>query len=860
MRRLRLKTRLFLIGLGCLSLTAVLALHWLLADLPDVNALNQPVALPSVRIVDRYGRVLYDVIDQEYGRHTVLPLADMPLSLRQATIATEDKTFYSNPGVDFMGIARAVWTNTQSGSVVSGGSTITQQVVRNLLLTSEERHEITIRRKLREMALAWQVTRRAEKDDILALYLNQSYYGGMAYGVEAAARTYFGKTAADLTLAESALIAGLPQAPALYNPLVNPDAAKSRQEVVLGLMLAQGYITQVQHDQAAREPLQYAATPYPVLAPHFVMMVQAELDGLLSAEALVASGGVTVRTTLDLDWQNQAQKIVSEQIELLNNPRNGALPHAAHNAALVAMHPQTGEVMALVGNVDYFDEKRQGAINMALMPRQPGSSLKPIVYAAGMTPDRAPTAVSLPFTPATLFYDVRTVFITHEQDPYVPVNFSRTEHGPVLLRAALASSLNIPAVIALDRVGVAAAMRQAALMGIGTLGEPDEYDLSFALGGGPVRLFDLTTAYAAFANGGSRVTPSLILDVTDARGHVLFQPPPTTPTRVLDARVAWLISDMLSDDKARILSFGPDSILNIGRTTAVKTGTTNDFHDNWTVGYTPDVVVGVWVGNADNTPMFNVTGVSGAGPIWHMFMRDVLRGTPDKPFPQPEGLIQVEVCSLSGLRPSADCPFRRYEWFIAGTEPQETDTFYRRVEIDKSSGLLASETTPPDQVVRQLALALPPPLHPWARAEGLLLVNDLLRASGAGSDTATSAVLSPSVSSIHLISPDPQTKYRISTAVPLAAQKLPVEAVAPTHMQAITLWLDDKPLATLTSPPYQVWWTLTPGVHTMWAEGVDEGGTAVQSERIAFAVLPALPLSPGDDTSFTTNSIGWDSK
>lgn len=835
MKKLKLPKKSLVISLFCLVGVSLLAWHWLLADLPDVNALNQPVALPSVRIVDRYGRALYDVIDQDYGRHTVLPLADIPLFLRQATIATEDKTFYSNPGVDFLGIARAVWTNTQSGSVVSGGSTITQQVVRNLLLSSEERGQITIRRKLREMALAWQVTRRHSKDDILALYLNQSYYGGMAYGVEAAARTYFGKTAANLTLAESALIAGLPQAPALYNPLVNPDVAKSRQEVVLGLMLAQGTITPAQHDLALREPLQYAATPYPVLAPHFVMMVQAELDGLLSPEALAASGGVTVRTTLDLDWQNQAQKIVSEQIDLLNNPRNGALPHAAHNAALVALNPQTGEVMALVGNVDYFDEKRQGAINMALMPRQPGSSLKPIVYAAGMTPDRAPTAAGLPFTPATLFYDVRTVFITHEQDPYVPVNFSRTEHGPVLLRTALASSLNIPAVIALDRVGVAAAMRQAALMGIGTLGEPNEYDLSFALGGGPVRLFDLTTAYAAFANGGSRVTPSLILDVSDARGQVLFQPPPTTPKRVLDARVAWLISDMLSDDRARILSFGPDSILNIGRITAVKTGTTNDFHDNWTVGYTPDVVVGVWVGNADNTPMFNVTGVSGAGPIWHMFMRSVLRGVPDKPFPQPEGLVQVEVCALSGLLPSPDCPFRRYEWFIAGTEPQEMDTFYRRVEIDKNTGLLVNETTPPDQVVRQLALALPPPLHPWARAEGLQLLDDLLRAQTESGDTA--------VFPIHLISPDPQTKYRISTAVPVAAQKLPVEAVAAAHMQTITLWLDDAPLATLTDPPYRVWWPLTPGVHTMWAEGVDAGGTAVQSEPITFEVLEAIRLS-----------------
>ncbi|NJN54990.1 MAG: penicillin-binding protein, partial [Anaerolineae bacterium] len=627
MKRFSIKTKLFFIVCGCLGAAAILGAYWLFADLPRTDALGSQVTLPSVRIVDRYGRALYDVIDQENGRNTVLPLADIPLELRQATIATEDKSFYNNPGIDGWGIVRALWTNTQDGAIVSGGSTITQQVVRNLLLSSDERQQITIRRKLREMALAWQVTRRTEKDDILALYLNQSYYGGMAYGVEAAARTYFGKAAADLTLAESALIAGLPQAPALYNPLVYPEAAKTRQEVVLNLMLAQGYITAAERDLAAREPLHYAATPYPVLAPHFVMMVQAELDKLLPTDQLYSGGGVTVRTTLDLDWQSHAEGIVTEQIDLLNNPRNGALPHAARNAALVALNPQTGEVMALVGNVDYFDESHQGAINMALMPRQPGSSLKPIVYAAGMN---ANTPL---FTAATLFADVRTVFITHEQDPYVPVNFSRTEHGPVLLRTALASSLNIPAVIALDTVGVPMAMRQAALMGIGTLGDPDEYDLSFALGGGPVRLFDLTTAYAAFANGGSRVSPSLILEVSDVQGNMLYGAQPATPVRVLDEQAAWLISDILSDDSARILSFGPDSILNIGRTAAVKTGTTNDFHDNWTVGYTPDVVVGVWVGNADNTPMFNVTGVSGAGPIWHQFMRAVLRGIPDKPFP-----------------------------------------------------------------------------------------------------------------------------------------------------------------------------------------------------------------------------------
>jgi membrane carboxypeptidase/penicillin-binding protein PbpC len=316
---------------------------------------------------------------------------------------------------------------------------------------------------------------------------------------------------------------------------------------------------------------------------------------------------------------------------------------------------------------------------------------------------------------------------------------------------------------------------------------------------------------------------------------MVYQAEPVAPVRVLDERVAWLISDMLSDDDARILSFGQDSILNIGRTAAVKTGTTNDFHDNWTVGYTPDVVVGVWVGNADNTPMFNVTGVSGAGPIWHMVMRSVLAGTPDRSFARPEGLNQMEVCRLSGLLPSPDCPFRHIEWFITGTEPQETDTFYEWVTLDKRNMLLATEETPEDQAIEQLALDLPPDLHPWARAAGLLLLDDLLVASAATQDGAGA--------SLRLVSPDPNTKYRLTTAGPPEVQKLPVQVVGGAGLKTITVWLDDVPLETLAQPPYQTWWVLSPGVHTMWAEGKSEDGTLVVSEPIAFEVLAPIQHS-----------------
>jgi 1A family penicillin-binding protein len=827
MNRLNKKVKWLFIILMILVSSGVGIGIWLFHDLPSIDEMNGRLIPPTVRIVDRAGRPLYDIIDGESGRHTLLAFDQIPLALRQATIATEDKSFYQNPGFDVQGIARALWINLNGGEVLAGGSTITQQVTRNLLLDAEERSEISVRRKLRESWLAWRITRTFSKDEILALYLNEMYYGGMAYGVEAAAQTYFGKSATQLTLAESATLAGLPQSPAVYNPLLAPEAAKARQQVVLELMVKEGYIDQDAYTLAMREPLFYAAAPYPVEAAHFVMMVQSELDRLFPQELRYESGGLTVRTTLDLNWQTHAENIIREQIYRLNNPLNGGPGHFARNAALVAIDPNTGHVRAMVGNPDYFDAEANGAVNMALVPRQPGSALKPIVYATALDPKS-----ERPWTPATVLYDVRTVFLTHEAEPYVPVNFSRGENGPVLLRQALASSLNIPAVATLDAVGVGTAMGLAEDMGINTLGQPNEYDLSFALGGGPVRLFDLTTAYAAFANGGFRITPSLILDVTDAAGNVVYVPETAVSIRVLDERVAWLISNILSDNSARVLSFGPNSILQIDRTAAVKTGTTNDYHDNWTVGFTPDVVVGVWVGNANNEPMRGVTGVSGAGPIWHYFMRTILAGQPDQAFVQPPGLVQVEVCALSGLLPTADCPYRRWEWFIDGTQPIMTDTYYRRMTLDSRTGLLANAQTQPEERVQQVVLDLPPVLHAWAREESLTLLDDLLLAQEAGMETA--------VAPLRLISPDQNTTYRLSPTLPASAQQLHFEAVSTANLRRITIWLDGQPLAEVAEPPYDLWWPLAVGTHTVWAEGMLADGSTVASEPVTFKVVDGV--------------------
>ncbi len=804
--------------------------QWLFADLPDPSAIDGRTPPPSIRITDRNGRLLYDLLDAENGRHTILPLDQIPPSLQQAAIATEDKNFYQNPGVDAAGILRAAWINLRGGEILAGGSTITQQVARTLLLDADERTKRTIRRKLRESWLAWRLAREYDKDEILALYLNHTYYGSMAYGVEAAAQTYFGKTAADLTLAESALIAGLAQSPAVYNPFANPDAAKTRQQVVLDLMWQQEFVDSLEYDLARRQPLVYTAAPYPLLAPHFVSMVEAELDALFSPAEIARHGGLTVRATLDWNWQEQAEEIVNRQVSRLNEPPDGGPGHNANNAALIALNPQDGAVLALVGNADYFDEANGGTINMAIAPRQPGSALKPVIYAAALSPEQPQ-----PWTAASMLTDVRTTFITHEGEPYVPINYSRNEHGPALLRPALASSLNVPAVQVLDAIGVETAVQFAAEMGITTLGEPDEYDLSFALGGGAVRLLDLTAVYAAFANGGSRIQPYLILDVMDAAGEVVYTAVPDKPARVLDERVAWLISDILSDDEARLLSFGANSVLRLDRPAAVKTGTTTQFRDNWTVGYTPDLAVGVWVGNADNTPMENISGISGAGPIWHQFMRQALAGRPPIPFVRPDGLSRVEICALSGLLPGDACPFRRWEWFLDGTEPVETDSFYRRVWVDARTGLLAAEDEPDAQRIERLVLNLPGVFHPWARAEGLLLLDDLRRGADDGETAATDAP-----SPLRLVSPDQNSVYRLSPALPQTAQKLRLEAVADGRFRELVLWLDGEPIASFTQPPFTFWWMMTPGQHTLWAAGLNGVGEWVTSESVMFAVREGM--------------------
>ncbi|MGE5777350.1 MAG: penicillin-binding protein 1C, partial [Chloroflexota bacterium] len=732
-------------------------------NLPSIDSLPQTYMTPSVRITDRDGRILYEILAETGGRNTVLAPENIPQCLKDATIAVEDQYFYTNPGVDITGIIRSVWINLRGGETVAGGSTITQQVARNLLMSEEERTERSLRRKLREAVLAWQMTRKLSKDEILALYLNQMNYGGMAYGVEAASQTYFGKPAGELLLPECALLVGLPQAPGAYNPFTNPDLAKQRQLVVLDLMQKHGYLTEQQRLAAEAIPLSYNPEPYPVEAPHFVWLIKDQIDKLTTAGVLNKRQSLVVRTTLDLDVQHMAEGVLKRRIQAFRK-EEPALSHNVNNAALVVIDPHTGEILALVGSADYFDESIDGALDMATSPRQTGSAFKPFIYALALDPAR-PTA----WTAATSIIDVSTTFSTHDGTPYTPSNYDITEHGPVSVRESLGSSLNIPAVKTLREVGIENTIDLAHRLGITSLNNPQQYDLSLALGGGQISLLELSTAYAALANRGTFTGHYSIFEIHDADGNLLYTQEKEAPVQVFDPRVAWLISDILSDDSARTKGFGPDSTLKVDRTAAVKTGTTTNFHDNWTIGYTPDLVVGVWVGNSGHEAMRNVTGLTGAAPIWHEVLRSLLQGRPDRPFARPDGLTQVEVCDLSGLLPTTACPHTRTEWFIAGTEPTQTDTYYQQIWVDALTNALADDSTPAERRKPMVVLDLPAEAQNWARSQGRPLLIDFSNAGNHGSQQPDQLIL---------IAPAPNTTYRIDPNFDLASQQLKIQVAA----------------------------------------------------------------------------------
>ncbi|MBU1146103.1 penicillin-binding protein, partial [Patescibacteria group bacterium] len=669
-----------LIGYGiagilfCILISGIIgvgALAWFSRDLPDPNKLLDRQVAQSTKIFDRTGEhVLYEIYSDQ--KRTMIELTDIPEYVKQATIVAEDRGFYTHHGFDWKGILRSVWLDIFRGQKV-GGSTITQQLVKNAILSPEK----TFTRKFKELALSIQIERKFTKDQILKMYFNEIPYGSTAYGIQSAAQTYFGKNSKDLDLAEAALLAGVPKAPTYYSPRgSHTDDLLSRQQYILDGMVEEGYISEAEAEAAKQVDIlsRVIEKKESIIAPHFVMYVK-ELLTEEYGEKVVEQGGLKVYTTLDFDKQKFAEEAIEENIEKNSTKYN------SNNAALVAIDPKTGQILAMAGSKDYFgDPEPEGCnpgvnctfepnVNVTLRSRQPGSSFKPIVYA---------TAFAKGFTPETTLFDLVTTFKTDTKD-YIPHNYDDKEHGPVSMRSAMAGSLNIPAVKTLYLAGIDNVLNLAQAMGYTTLNDRSRFGLSLVLGGGEVRLLEHTAAFGVFADDGVLHETTPILKIEDAKGQVLEEWKEDDGKEVMSRQTARQIQSIMSDDAARAYIFGARGSLTLpGRPVAAKTGTTNDWRDGWTMGYTPSLVAGVWAGNNDNSALKRgADGVFVAAPIWNAFMKKALEGTPVENFRSPESV-------------ETDKPILKGE---LGAETV--------VRVDRMSGKLATENTPPTTIIEK---------------------------------------------------------------------------------------------------------------------------------------------------------------
>ncbi len=648
----------FAFGIFCLSIGIIWAAT---LNIPNLQSIDQRKVLQSTKIYDKTGKVvLYDV--NKDVKRTIVPISEISPFIQKALIAIEDTEFYTHKGVRPLAILRAFFANLFSLGINQGGSTITQQVVKNTLLTGDK----TPTRKLKELILALKLEQKYTKDEILALYLNESPWGGSMYGVEEASKTFYGKSAKDVTLAESAYLAALPKAPSYYSPYgKNKTQLDDRKNLVLKRMLDTGSINKDDYEKAKNEQVTFIPRENnSIKAPHFVDFVKQYLDDKYG-EGAFDEGGYVVTTTLDYNLQQKGEEIV-KKYALENETK-----FKASNAGLVAIDSKTGQILTMIGSRDYFDDKIDGKYNIATAKRQPGSTFKPFAYA---------TAFNKGLRPETVVFDLKTQFSTNcapsdfsdNKDCYAPDNFDNKFRGPMTLRSALAESINIPALKVLYLAGIKDTLKTARDMGITTLTDPDRYGLTLVLGGGEVTPLEITTAYATFSNKGVYNPYTPILEIKDSAGNVLEKYEQKSK-EVLPKQTTLLISDILNDNNARIPSYGANSPLYFpGHDVAVKTGTTNNYRDVWTIGYTPNTAVGAWAGNNDNTPMEKKVAGLIISPMWNAFMQEVIKTTPNESFEDP-----APNTSYDGA------PVLRGKW-------QGGQSYV----IDTVSGKLATENTP----------------------------------------------------------------------------------------------------------------------------------------------------------------------
>ena len=827
---------IILFFLGLISFAGVVA-HYS-KDLPDPNKLIARSIPESTKIYDRTGEhLLYD-IHGEFKR-TMINLEDIPAHMINATIVAEDRNFWQHKGFSLTGIIRAVLVNVFKGNRAQGGSTITQQFIKNSVLTTEKKYS----RKIKELVLSYKIEQKFSKEEILKMYFNEIPYGSTAYGIEAAAQTYLDKSTRDLTLAEAAIIAAMPQRPTYFSPYgSHRDELFGRQKYILDQMAKEGYITEDEATNAKEEKIVFKAKLENITAPHFVMYVKEMLTERYG-EKMVEQGGLKIYTTLDLEKQTMAEEIVAAQAE--KNLKN----YNASNAALVAIDAKTGQILTMVGSKDYWDEKTDGNVNVTIRNRQPGSSFKPIVYA---------TAFSRGYTPQTILYDVVTTFKNFPKD-YTPNNYDLKERGPVTIKKALAGSLNIPAVKTLYLAGVENVLNQADKMGYSTLQDRSRFSLSLVLGGGEIKLLEHVNAFAVFAREGEYQETTPFLKVIDKDGRAIIEYKEKKKD-VLDKEVARQINAILSDNEARTYAFGANNPLHLGssRPVAAKTGTTNDYRDGWTIGYTPSLAVGAWAGNNDNSPMKRgAAGANVAGPIWHDFMEKALEGAEAENFTAPKPIEGLE------------------KGILMGEIPEE-----QTVNIDRQSGLLATEFTPPDQIIEKKYKVLHSILHyikkddprgPEPESPGDdPQYESWEEAIRVYAEEEGFEIEAPPEETDDIHKPEDQPEINITSPsngleVTENSLDITVHAFAPRGIKKISYYLDGVLLSINESGDYSSPWTLSfseveNGFHTIAARISDDLDNSAEDTITLNFLLPQQPPnitwnSPRDNASFYSSSL-----
>ena len=767
----------------------------------------------TIKIWDRNNTLLYESAGT-IGKKDPIKYDKLPKHLIDAATASEDETFWTNSGVDYKAIARSTFINIKEKSVVSGASTITQQLARASIIAPQQIPSRTVSRKVKEILIAFRLTASYSKKDLLTMYFNEMYFGNLAYGIQAASYTYFDKDVSQLSLAESALLVGLLSSPDKRNPFTNIKEAKERQAHVLDLMVKNGMISREKAENAKSEELAFTMEKPDIKAAHFVHYILQEIESL----DIKNNQGMNIYTTLDYPTFLLSQDIARLWVKKLHNQ------HDLTNAALVLIENDSGEIINMLGGIDYFDATNSGQVNMATAFRQPGSALKPVTYAA---------AFMQGYTPATVIYDVKKMYKTSKGEGFTPNNYDGIFHGLVLVREALASSYNLPAVEMLDRVGIKNFIKVARGLGITTFTQEERYDLAITLGGGEVKLLDITNVFASFARGGEYKPPFAIQKIVTDNGSVLYEHTEKQGVQVLGStgkQVSYLISHILSDPKARIPGFQEKNPLVLSHPAGVKTGTTTDWHDNWTVGYTPSYTVGVWVGNNNNQAMREITGVVGAAPIWNQFFEEYLKGKPIEEFVQPDGIREVEICKLSGKLIDNICPEKETELFITGTEPKEVSKLHKIVKIDTRNNLIASDTCPLNFVEEKIFIDYPSELYSWALENDQEVIPQQF-SSLCGSNHQVSG-------QAYLEITYPRNKAIFESAPLLVIdQAIVFEVNVSSNINKVLWYVDGELLTQTTNFPFSASWKPKIGKHLISSVGLTTQGEKVKSEEISISVL-----------------------